>query len=86
MRITQVKKRPKENVLTNYSSVGDENDGGVYWVRPQTSVLHCRHLPDDDDEDDDGDDNDDDDYDDDDDDNDDDNDDDDENEDDAGHE
>ena len=51
MRMTMSKKR----VVTNYSSVGDENDDGVDWVRPQTSVLHCSHLPGDDDDDDDDD-------------------------------
>ena len=37
--------------FTYYSSVGDENDGGVDWVSPEASVLHCSHLPGDDDDD-----------------------------------
>ena len=32
--------------LTYNSGVGDKDDHRVYWVCPQTSVLHCRHLPD----------------------------------------
>ena len=46
--------------LTDYSSVGDEDDRGVDHVSPQAGVLHWSHLPDhggcdDDDDGDDGD-------------------------------
>ena len=32
--------------LTDYSSVGDEDDRGVDRVSPQAGVLHWSHLPD----------------------------------------
>ena len=32
--------------LTDYSSVGDEDDRGVDQVSPQAGVLHWSHLPD----------------------------------------
>ena len=41
--------------LTYNSGVGDKDDHRVYWVCPQTSVLHCSHLSWDDGDDDDDD-------------------------------